>query len=194
MKKLLCALMFIVCTPLFAAFSAPAPAGYSDLSDAKKAEFAMMIAKAAEQQAAPVVSNIPAAETVSKWANYGTEIGKAISGTAKELGVVANDFIKTPAGQITLYVVIWKVIGSQLVHIVGGMVMFCTLLPLWIYMFRRMTIIKSVTYDKVEVAGKVQTVKQVQYYGPRDDVGGTQFGMILFLMLILTATALVTFS
>ena len=197
MKKLLSMLVLAVAMlPTFAYADTPSvQSQMGKLSDTKRAELALKIAQAVEEEqaaTAPILSKVPAPAQMEKWASVGEQIGKALAGTARELGVVANDFIKTPAGQITMAMIVWKIMGHEIAQLGMGLLMFFTLVPLWIYMFRRMCIIKSVTYNTTTVDGKSVKTKDVQYYNSaKDDIEGTKFFMGLFLVCIVAAAVVV---
>ena len=197
MKKLLSMLVLAVTMlPTFAYADNPSvQSQMGKLSDTKRAELALKIAQAVEEEQAattPILSKVPAPAQMEKWANVGEQIGKALAGTARELGVVANDFIKTPAGQITMAMIVWKIMGHEIAQLAVGLLMFFTLVPLWVYMFRRMCIIKSITYNTTTVEGKSVKTKEVQYYNSaKDDIEGTKFFMGLFLVCIVAASVVV---
>lgn len=67
--------------------------------------------------------NIPMPTTtkeVEKWANIGSAVGKALSESAKGLGIAVNDFAKTDVGFLATVLIFWHFIGATLVHIFGG--------------------------------------------------------------------------
>jgi hypothetical protein len=57
---------------------------------------------------------------VGEWVDIGTKIGQGLGGAAKELGVQVNDFVKTPVGQWTMALIVWKFMGSVAVHAFGA--------------------------------------------------------------------------
>ena len=65
----------------------------------------------------------PASEssTATQWATdmatVAESFARAIGIAARELGVAVNDFLNTPAGVLTAVVIIWKVIGADVVTI-----------------------------------------------------------------------------
>lgn len=186
MKKILVTLMMFVA--MATASAAPTPADMDKLTDVQKAELALQVAKQVEEQKA-VVQN---PKQVKEWVSYGTEIGQALAGTARELGVVANEFIKTPAGQLTMGMIIWKVMGNDIVHVGLALILFFTLVPGWIYMFHRMCIIKGYEYQQYEEDGKPKTRKVKVYYDTgRDDIDGTRVMMMVVLAVILLAVILI---
>lgn len=52
------------------------------------------------------------AEKLSAYAEVATQVAKAIGIAAQELGIAVNDFIKTPAGILTVAVILGKVFGK----------------------------------------------------------------------------------
>lgn len=165
--------------------------GYDNLSDAQKAELAVKVSEMASQQKAPAV---PTIGTVEKWAGFGQQIGSALAGTARELGIVANEFIKTPAGQVTMYLVIWKVMGSEVVHVGAGLLILSIFVPLWIYLFRRMCIIKGFNIKTItDDAGKTKNVKVPEFFQP-SEVSEERGWMLVILGIILAVSVLTIFT
>jgi len=115
MKKFL---MILASTLLMATASA-ATIDDSKLSDEQKAQVQKMVADL-EAKKPDNISATARAET-EKWVELGGNMGKAAVGAAKELGMAANEFVATPLGRVTMGVVIYKVIGKDIIGmIVGG--------------------------------------------------------------------------
>lgn len=86
----------------------------------------------ADQQA-QIIQSITAAQSkdtdltdqVDKWVNIGERVGKMLGGAARELGIAANEFVKTDVGQMTAILVVWNYMGNDLVnifvHLGGGL-------------------------------------------------------------------------
>jgi len=70
------------------------------------------------------VANI--SETVRKeagaWGELGSNMGKAIVGGAKEIGMAANDFAGTPLGKVTVGIVAYKLIGKDILKMLIGFI------------------------------------------------------------------------
>lgn len=65
-------------------------------------------------------------ERLSAYAEVATQIAKAVGIAAKEMGVAVNDFIQTPAGILTVAVILVKVLGKLVAAIAFTfMVMYC---------------------------------------------------------------------
>lgn len=72
--------------------------------------------KAAKEKSAEVVSANQAVQ-LSAYAGVATEVAKAVGIAAQQLGVAVNDFIKTPAGIITIAIILVKVFGKLMAMI-----------------------------------------------------------------------------
>lgn len=92
-------------------------AGFAKLSEAEKAEVIKIVAEKASTRDLPITIS---EDKVEKWVNIGTNIGKGLAGAAKEVGVAVNDFSLTPVGQLTMALIVWHILGAQLVHVLGG--------------------------------------------------------------------------
>lgn len=132
-RNLLVALALSACA--VTALGAQATVDTNGLSDAQVAELrayaAAKVADAAKQaDGSSVVSKDPSA-LMTVAATWGTQaaaaaegFAKALSIAAKELGVTVNDFLHTDAGKLTAILIIWKVAGAAIVHILYGIVFF----------------------------------------------------------------------
>jgi hypothetical protein len=123
MKKLL------TLTLLLASFAASAglnsdsasSAGFNQLTEAQKAEVIKVIAQQAESNKNSSTSvSIPDPEGIERWTKIGTSIASGLGAAAKELNVGVNEFAKSPVGQLTTLLIIWKIMGTQLMHIIGA--------------------------------------------------------------------------
>lgn len=68
-----------------------------------------VLEKAAEESA-PLITP----ERVTGWAQVAEGFANAMGAAAKQLNISVNEFIKTPAGLITIGVILWKVIGVSI--------------------------------------------------------------------------------
>lgn len=120
MKKYIASFMILISSAAVAGNTSDAvrSAGFNQLSEAQKAEVIKMVAeKASKNEAGPGAS---AEERVEKWVKIGSNIGQGLAGAARELGVAVNEFSQTPVGRLTMALIVWNMIGSQLIHIFGG--------------------------------------------------------------------------
>jgi len=137
----------------------------SGLSEIEKAEIALSIAKAKANKES---SNIISPESIKEYANlgsdFGVNIGKALAATARELGVEVNNFAKTDVGKLSIYLIIFHLFGSMIVHVVSGFIMLIIMIPIWFWSFRKLCSnqiqkvehstdnqnkpVKTVTYDR----------------------------------------------
>lgn len=121
---------------------------FNKLTATQKAEIISQIAHSKEQNDKFGVGQIPTTpEKLRKWAEVGSAVGKGLVATASELGVEVNEFAKTGVGKLAIVLLIWKVMGSDIIHIVGGIMWFMIALPMWMYYFRKLCIVKDITYN-----------------------------------------------
>ena len=122
MKKIFAILLMCVSVPAWAGNSTAAvdSAGFGKLSETEKAEIIKLVA----DKAARGDTSVPAVLTedrVEKWVKIGSNIGMGLAGAAKEVGVTVNEFASTPVGQLTTVLIVWHMIGAQLIHVFGGL-------------------------------------------------------------------------
>lgn len=74
---------------------------------------------------------------VSSWAGVGKEVGEAVNSSLSAITTQTNNFAQTGVGKVTVAIVVWKVLGDQIVHLVFGLIEMVVFLPLWIWSYRR---------------------------------------------------------
>lgn len=72
-------------------------------------------------------------ETYGKWAGLGREVGLAINEGLQALTKTADEFSKTDVGRFTMFLIAWKIIGTDALQIVFGTIFFLfgSILFLW---------------------------------------------------------------
>lgn len=116
------------------------------LSEAAQAELALNAAKL--RKAALETPVIPDVVEMEKYVSVGEQIGKALATTAKELGIEVNNFATTPVGMIAIFLIVWHFFGTMMVHLAFGAGWFMTMIPAWIYFFKRLAMNRDETYNE----------------------------------------------
>ena len=148
MKKFFVAILMMVSISAWAGNTSDAvnSAGFSKLTEAEKAEVIKIVADKASSKD----SSVPVALTedrVEKWVKIGSNIGQGLAGAAKEVGVAVNDFSQTPVGQLTMLLIVWHMIGAQLIHVFGGIMIWIVGIAIIRHMVAR-AYPSKITYSK----------------------------------------------
>lgn len=129
-KLLLCA---VLCASTLTAFASQSTIDTSGLSDAQIAEIKAIAAqKSAEvarqkDEGGVALPKDPGAMATlaATWGQQAAAaaegFAKALSIAAKELGITINEFLATPAGKLTAILIVWKVAGASIVHLLYSM-------------------------------------------------------------------------
>lgn len=197
MKKVILAIMLCVSLSAFAASasglssSSVDSAGFSKLSETEKAEILKQVADKASTKNVFGGSTAPADEKVEKWVRIGSNIGQGLAGAAKEVGVAVNDFAKTPVGQLTMVLIVWHMIGAQLIHLFGGIMIWIIGFVMIRYVFNRSYPTK-ITYstEKKNIFGNA-VIEKVERASAISDAAGWLFSC--FLVLAVGLVAIFTF-
>ena len=150
----------------------------SKMSDRERIKVLDLIKKENEPMGIPMPSS---AEEVEKWSNIGNAVGKALSSTAKEMGIAVNDFSKTDVGFLVTFLIVWHFFGSMVVHILSGL--FILLIGI---LFLRYSMNVSRNYEWKKVNDK-----EVKVYERIDDVTGWVFAF--FLLIVISTVVIFTF-
>ena len=89
---------------------------WGDLSETEKASFAMQIAQKAEQS-----TSIPTVDDVEPWLKLVNSIGDGLVKLAHDMGVEANELIKTPVGMMAMGLIAYHVLGEDVLDVTIGL-------------------------------------------------------------------------
>jgi len=111
-----------------------------------------------------------------KWVGSGHEIGVAVNESLSAITNNAQTFSQTTPGKLTMFLVVYKVIGRDILGLLVSAVMLIVGLPFWIWSYRKYVPQNHITdeYDDV-VEGKTVTHRKFAYgYGmvPKNDCEG----------------------
>ena len=129
-RKLIVAVALTICAATsFAGNTVLDTSGLSDSQVAElKAHAAAVVAQAAKQADGTVAAAVASpSATMTLAATWGQQAAAAAEGfakalgiAAKELGVTMNDFLHTDAGKLTAALIVWKLAGASIVHMLYG--------------------------------------------------------------------------
>ena len=160
------------------------------VTDTQAAEFAVSVVKTAADN--HVATPSETVETkISHYAEFGRIIGASLAGTAKELGVAVNDFSQTRIGVVSTWILVYKLIGADIIQKIAAFLWFTVALPTWFWNWRRVAIWKSV---KTTVDEKGKKVTEYVFYGPTDNIDGIRGGFLFVLAVIVALGFIVAFA
>ena len=192
MKKFFVAILMMVSISAWAGNTSDAvnSAGFSKLTEAEKAEVIKIVADKASSKD----SSVPVAlaeDRVEKWVKIGSNIGQGLAGAAKEVGVAVNDFSQTPVGQLTMLLIVWHMIGAQLVHVFGGIMIWIVGIAIIRHMVAR-AYPSKITYSKeVKNIFGNYVIEKVE---PMEIDGGSAAGWLCAYGIVLIAGLIAIFT
>lgn len=74
---------------------------------------------------------------VHSWVGLGREIGDAVNSSLSAVATQSNNFAQTPVGKLTAVLVVWKLIGQDVVHVSFALIEMLVFIPVWIWSYRR---------------------------------------------------------
>lgn len=109
------------------------------LTNEQKLEILSKIAAAKVASPTATVANVSETDRteLSEWGDLGAGMGRAAVAAAKEVGVAANEFVQTPLGKVTMAVVLYKVIGRDVVKLTAGSIVFVVFMSIAVWFMRR---------------------------------------------------------
>lgn len=192
MKKFFVAILMMVSISAWAGNTSDAvnSAGFSKLTEAEKAEVIKIVADKASSKD----SSVPVAlaeDRVEKWVKIGSNIGQGLAGAAKEVGVAVNDFSQTPVGQLTMLLIVWHMIGAQLIHVFGGIMIWIVGIAIIRHMVAR-AYPSKITYSKeVKNVFGNYVIEKVE---PMEIDGGSAAGWLCAYGIVLIAGLIAIFT
>jgi len=162
------------------------------LSEEQKADLMLQAAKyQTANDAIPEIS-VPVASDVKEWAEVINVMGDGLVNIAAKTGMAVNDFSESKVGIFTMIVIGWNYLGHDFTKFIFGMFWLAGMLPGWLYCYRRVIMIKSVTlYDKKESGGRT---KEIVYTNGDDATDATVAMYWISLAIICFIGALAVLS
>lgn len=116
-----------------------------DTSKLSKAQIAELAAKAeAMGETSPANVSATVRKEAEAWGDLGANMGKAMVGAAREVGVASNEFASTSLGKVVVGIVAYKVIGKDILGVIFGSLILVIgySLAIWIFLNRRWSTVK----------------------------------------------------
>lgn len=144
MKRIVIALLALLAAPTVA--FAQQSVNVDGLNAQQVAEIQAQIeAKKTETPEGQVRASI---ERANEWVDIGEGIGAGVAAAARETGQVVNEFAVTPVGKMTTFVILWKVIGKDLLGVIVGSIVMVAFTTIWlVYTNRLFSKEKTVTIN-----------------------------------------------
>ena len=108
----------------------------SRLTQEQRAAIQLQITQMAEKKADQTSLAVSVREEASKWADLGKNVGTALVASAKEVGQGVNEFSQTPVGQVTTAIIVYKVIGRDVLKVIFGTLTLIIGTMVAVYIFR----------------------------------------------------------
>jgi energy-coupling factor transporter transmembrane protein EcfT len=161
--------------------------------EVSKAE-AIAKAKEATIPTVPTSEKVMAASTTAltvttQWAEAGKGLAVGIVSAAKEAGVAVNEFSTSPVGKITTGIIIWKMMGKDILAIITSVSILLLGVPFVWFVYSNVQIISYKYEDKIGWFGRTyrQKTEVVKREGFEDFL--VTAGMIIS-MIVLISTSL----
>ena len=193
MKKILAILALSVASSTFA-FVKPASAATQSSVDVSKLtpeQVAQINKQVADMQAQPTNISANVRQEAEAWGTLGANMGKAMVGAAREVGVAANEFGQTSLGKVVVGIVTYKVIGRDILGVIVGslIIVFGYSLAIWIFTTKRWS---DVQYEYEPVMWGMFKKQRVVKSHTDSDVVTTKVLAAGMLLLLTTVVGLNT--
>lgn len=167
-------------TPVFAQAVEPQPTPSQELTSE--------IAKMSDAEKSKALEKIrsgdsPSAARAREWIDIGNGLGAGLAATAEKLGVVANDFAKSPVGKLAMVLIIWNYMGDELLGIAVGFPMLFIGGIMYVYQMRK-------TYGTYNEKGKFVKYDITSMTDSR--CGPAFFMSVVFIIYTIVSVAIIT--
>lgn len=133
MKYMLLIIALMFATPVFAQET------QQSASQALNAEVAKMDdAQKVEALKAIRAGQSTTAAKAREWVEIGDALGEGMAATAERMGVVANDFAKSPLGKLAMILIVWNYMGESVIMLFLGLSILFIGSSVWVYMTRKL--------------------------------------------------------
>lgn len=137
-----------------------------------------------------------AAEVTSQWIGVGKEVGEAVNAGLGAVVTSAETFGKTDVGRFTMWLIMWKLFGSQILHIVLGFIWGATGLSIVVWSYRRTFLPRRVLIERgPDNVRKYQLVQSPVVFNPAKDgkaAAATAHLLVFVVIMIVTILAFMT--
>lgn len=179
MKHILAVLALMISTSVFAATQTSV-----DVSKLTAEQKAQINKQVAELSAEPTNVSANVRKEAEAWGELGTNMGKAMVGAAREVGVAANEFSQTSLGKVVVAMVAYKIAGRDILGVIFGalILVFGYGLALWVALTRRWSTVK---YEYEPVLWGMFKKQRIVSTSTEEDVVTTKV-IGAFVLLVLT--------
>jgi hypothetical protein len=130
--------------------------------------------------------------------SFAKELGGAVAEVCKALNVGVNDFVKTPVGILTTGIILYKVVGRDIIHYTIGSLFFLITLTLWLFSWQRSHTCERIVTKIDQIGNKVRVidVKYVPRHTFHDsDARSISAGLhVTMLCVIIIITCIILFA
>lgn len=120
MRNFLIAAALSIASLAHAGSASPGSGTFVDVSKITPEQAAQIQKQVNELQAPATNVSVAVREEAEAWGTLGANMGKAMVGAAREVGVAANDFAATDLGKVTVAIITYKLVGKELISVVAG--------------------------------------------------------------------------
>lgn len=138
----------------------------------------------AQLDAANKPTEVRIREEATQWAALGANIGQAMLGAAKEIGMAAGEFAQTPLGKVVVSIVVFKVLGGTFLHLLAAALLIGIGITFFWYVHRR--ILQLPKYESKSVLWGMWQRKILIGYENNDN--GNRDSWNVFSGIVLVAT------
>lgn len=185
-KTLLAILALSIASTAFAAKQSTV-----DVSKLTPEQISQINKQVSEMSSDPTTISANVRKEAEAWGDLGANMGKALVGAAREVGVAANEFGQTSLGKVVVGIVTYKIVGRDILGVIVGslILVFGYSLAIWIFVTHRWS---SVTYEYEPVLWGMFNRQRVVKSSMTDDVAITKTIAAGILLLLTTLVGLNT--
>lgn len=115
-----------------------------DVSKLTPEQVAQINKQVSEMASTPTNVSATVRKEAEAWGELGANMGKAMVGAAREVGVASNEFANTSLGKIVVAIVAYKVVGKDILGVIVGsfIIVLGYSICIWILISRRWSEVK----------------------------------------------------
>lgn len=133
-------------------------------------------------------------DTYGKWVGMGHEVGTAVNESLSAVTAQANNFAQTGVGKWTMFVVIYKIIGHDVLGCVFATIFWFVGVPIWLWSYRRYLPHKYLKRKTFDPTGKIVLSEEWGTTETTDERNGWCIGHWLILALMIVVGCVAIFS
>ncbi len=159
--------------------------------DSQTSQEILRLMKKKEGERGVIIAEKITPSQVTQWKEIALGLGMAVKELCKALNVEINAFLKTDAGKLLTFILIWKLIGASVLSFLIKLLIWGTIFVMTIVSFKYFHTNRRVKKND----GTIEYIERYHWKEPdRGDVGAKPFSVFAHVCILLMSALIIAFA